>query len=262
MGNLMKEIKENDIDNAGVYMSSSCPICLEDFPSSSIGFSSSNSVSGIDQAPPPGSVSAPPSASSTVGGDGLEMIGINQIKNSIADESFVSNLSPSRPMYLQCGHVFCHGCLTGLFASASRSHTIALCPICRAPCETASDNNSNSNINSSSINNNDDARVPLMSRTHGNFRQNRRMEYLYRARRIYERYPRSMDAHTLNTLVSALDNGDLFQATALLRERQIINSTTITDIATRQTAISSGSHGSKSKSFGGGRSSRGRGGKW
>jgi uncharacterized membrane protein YgcG len=249
IANLMKEIKENETEESGIYMSSSCPICLDDFPTKTI----------IDCEAP--------------SHKGLETIGLNPHYQM---NSAAAGSNPKRPMSLQCGHVCCHSCLVELFDAASRARTKALCPMCRAPCETTIPSaNANASVNNTNVGNvvppqvqsnvdDVDAQVPLMSRAHGcSFNYNRRMEFLYRARRINECYPSSLDTYTLNSIVSAIDSGNLPQASRLLQTRSSVNYSTISSIApTRYQATSSGSFGSSKSSFGGGWSSGGRSGKW
>ena len=278
---------EGQNDGTGtVYMSSSCPICLEDFPPISdihppqnddIGSRTGIEMIGLDHDQHSSNLSSSSSAAASSSNN------INTTNSTTVAATVSSNQHPNRPMSMQCGHVCCHQCLINLFSTAGRSRLQPLCPICRAPCE---DTNTGATGSHLGLHPNDDVRdtrvedhTPLLPRlsaftpprsayTYTTFRRmdrlDRRMEYIYRAQRISELYPRAMDPSILNRVLVAIDSGDLNSASTLLNQRHTINASTITSIATRAAAKSSGSSGSSSKksSFGGGRSSGGRGGGW
>lgn len=189
-----------------IYMTTSCPMCLEDF--------STEVELGAD-------VAAEPSRTS-------------------------GNGNALTPKTLPCGHVFCEPCIKQYLDTAATS-----CPICRERIQHLDDG----------------AAPPTHSACTGNHtyynwrhHQLHMQTLMFRSRRIRERYPNVMDTSTHSVLEAAVHTGNLSDAIGIVERRSVEVQTIIADI--HKKATSSGRSGSTRSSFGGGRSSGGRGGRF
>ena len=192
-----------------VFTSKSCPICLEDFP------------------PENNDDKAESSSSST---------------------PLLTDKSPTRPMALQCGHVFCFSCLNQHLKTSN-----AKCPICRK----------NADGSPSPVNDTRPPGQPCSTEDTREYNENlRSSDLLYRIHRMHTLYPTVMPIGTRRRMEASIQRGDMEGLRVVAEERMIAVQRVVTDIVSRQQAISRGARGSSMSSFGGGSSSGGRGGSW
>lgn len=224
---LMKDI--SDCKDRNVFASSSCPICLEDFPTSP------EQESGL--------IDGEPYSKS-------DEIGKSQEKKS-----------SKRPMSLQCGHVFCWGCLTQHLKSNE-----SICPICRAPADPndktkSAPNNSSLHHRRHSSNSNIPCTMSDASSSSSSAAAAldfRRPEFIYRLNRMRYLYPNFLTNEVHASMVGALNTGDIetLRITGQRRNEEV--NRILSDYRAQEAARAKGSSGSRS-SFGGGRSSGGGG---
>ena len=84
---------------------------------------------------------------------------------------------------------------------------------------------------------------------------------MYRMNRMNQMYPDVVTAETLRVMTSNLESGNIEGISQIVESRRAEVQRVITDIQTRSEMARSGSSGAR-VSFGGGRSSGGRGGRW
>jgi uncharacterized membrane protein YgcG len=161
----------------------------------------------------------------------------------------------NRPMALKCGHIFCFTCLDLHLKSANGNR----CPICRknvdgtdAPPGTGT---------------NRPPRPPCSPSTQQEassteYTQFRSSELLYRVNRMRYLYPAVMTVDTHRNMEDSINRGDYSALRRFADERSVAVQLIVTDIERREASMRSGSSGSSRSSFGGGRSSGGRGGSW
>mmetsp|Transcript_23024 Transcript_23024/g.20914 ORF Transcript_23024/g.20914 Transcript_23024/m.20914 type:complete len:475 (-) Transcript_23024:64-1488(-) len=216
------------------YASKSCPICLEDFPSSTNTDTNSHSLD-------------------------VE----SNLTNRKPTEDNNSNKSslPNRPMALKCGHTFCFTCLEKHLKSAGGNK----CPICRKSVKTGQDDVVPPPTRGSRSNNApDDTSCSSTSQSSGSYTNTntfRTDEFHYRANRLHYLYPDVVTTSLLRSMTSSINTGSVSTLRSTLDQRRVEVQRMITDIAKRNEARSSGAGGS-SYSFGGGRSFGGRGGRF
>ena len=202
-------IKDAKTAEHRVYMTTSCPMCLEDFaPEVELGDA------------------AVPAPSSTVAADGNMQAG------------------GLLPKTLPCGHVFCEPCIRQYLDTAATS-----CPVCRVSIRHLDDGTPGEFEGGA------ESRDPSSRRR---YRSHMQM-LMFRSSRIRERYPRAMDPTTHSVLEAAVHSGSLSDAIVVVERRSTEVQTMIADFKKR---MSSDGSGSKRSSFGGGRSSGGRGGRF
>lgn len=268
---LMKEV--NNIKEGNKFQCESCPICMDDFPlkvaegrledASNLALSTMESSSSIDA----GDTSTTRS-SHNFGAD------VTEEKND-----------KKRPMALQCGHVFCYECLeTHLNTSNGRR-----CPICRENVDGTSSpataagaasataapptggNGTRGPRTSTPITSSNDApsssSSPSCSNTGRVLRRppsfwyrHHTPELLYRMNRMRYLYPRVMTDVSHAALTNAINNQSFAEFNVAAEQRLLQVTERLTKM--REAAKSSGKNGSSRSSFGGGRSSGGRGGRW
>lgn len=294
----MKDVKDSQTDPK--YMTPSCPICLEDFPSSP------DSQTAHTDIPIP-----------------LSLASQQSDEASRKTESKKSELQhPKRPMSLQCGHVFCHECLSAHFKQSKQKDR---CPICREHLDpmqpkspppepggpphfgyfgsfTGQNQQSRPSTCAETINsenlptygaqqsyqhphqesqhnsdntfpqqqqqqqqqsNQQSQRYPYQQFNYGNQQNsiNRWLEWQFRLNRLRYIYPGVIDHHSYSVMNSAIQQQNVAELIQVAEVRQNAVQRIVTDYRTRQKAAKSGSSGSRS-SFGGGSSSGGRGGGW
>lgn len=231
------------------FPSTSCPICLEDFPAA-------NSTSGDASDMP----SSRPSAEAAA---------------SAADpSSSMSGADARRAMELRCGHQFCLKCLEEYLKGPQGTK----CPICREPVDPSDPAPPSSRgqrgraprrhqHQSDSFNNeNGTSCTGSISRSH-------QPEIRYRLQRLRSLYPQVMNADTFQSLDAAVGNGqEASSIVSQLNDRAAIVSQTISSRRVQAEMARSGGGGSTigrsrsrvggSSGFGGGSSSGGSGGRW
>ncbi len=200
----------SDVKNADhkVYMSSSCPVCLEPFKEKKSKETTTDSVTRTQ-----------------------------------------SDAGLLIPKSLPCGHVFCAGCITEyLTCSAKKS-----CPICRVEISDIGETEkADSNIRTDLHEENET--ILIRRRMY----RGRRQDLLYRSRRIHEMYPSALDSSTYSSVENGISSGRLSDAARIVESRASELQSQIAGMKRR----SQKSKGSRKSSFGGGRSSGGRGGRF
>jgi len=239
LNRFMTEASQPESSGAVRFPSTSCPICLEEYPSHA-----------PDQEPPvfvppgdrPVAAAAPPAPASR---------------------------DPKRPMALVCGHIFCFECLDAFLKTEQGGK----CPVCRQPTsptaprdEDGSGGGGEGHARPCAAAGGEEQeqqreRVPDLQRNNA-FNLHRRLELQYRLRRLQALYPSVATTETVHSLEAAITSGDRSEIQRVVRARDIEVRNEITEWQKRADAASRGSSGSKHKSFGGGRSSGGRGGRW
>jgi uncharacterized membrane protein YgcG len=238
--------------NPNQYVGKSCPICLEDYPN----------VPATDH-----------DHTNTNASDG---------KESEDNEKESANDDKRRPMLLRCGHAFCYDCLSKFLKSRDGKK----CPICRAdvgndgssgpstqtrpPSSGTSSTTGTRGSSSSSANTSSN---PSCSRTNASSTDTndasnsywtnvRAPEIRYRLDRMRVLYPDILPQTNYNSLLESTYLGRSRMLNDLETRRTAVNRM-LTDMRTTSSAASSGRSGSSlGRSFGGGRSSGGRGGRW
>jgi uncharacterized membrane protein YgcG len=253
------------------FHADSCPICLEDFTPSNADNqdASATTDTNIGGAPTSAAVSADPTPSNS------EITPLNTSSPTP---------SPRRAVMLQCEHQFCFDCISAYLKTPEGNK----CPICRAPVDTGYGTSTSANGRTQ---HRPDAGLGadagagagigadmatsffgeagggsscsfragrLRTRTSWTHRQ---AEMMYRLGRMRTLYPEVMPADTMATLSAAVQS-DAATFTAAIQARATQVSTMITNADRRAAMRSSGSSGSSKPRFGGGRSSRGGGGRW
>jgi uncharacterized membrane protein YgcG len=229
------------------YATTSCPICLEDFDHVL--------------------TSAESSAEERLE-EGKEAEQERKIANVKGTKKSIKGLS--------CGHVFCEECITSYLQFNHRSNHAATCPICRQPV-TPIDSTSSHNHTSSTQSNAsylqsflnccyfyryfqllelqqyptplDSIRTPYSN------------EFRFRLYRVHQLYPSVLDRNSLSRLMSDIQRGDWGHCNSRLALQVKENEQTMTSMKATQAKYNLSS-GSSSRSFGGGRSFGGRGGRW
>jgi len=150
--------------------------------------------------------------------------------------------APNRPMTLQCKHIFCYSCLSDFFKTPGQKK----CPICRSPIKT---DQQNSNCTDSH---------QILSP------QSRYPEYQYRLERMHVLYPEVVDYGLFRSASTSLNQASLQQFRQVMEERRIEVNRIISSSQAQQQAASIGNRGTRitGSSFGGGKSSGGRGGRF
>lgn len=290
LGKFMREVSEAQQTDAsgGVFMSSSCPICLEDFPVS-IGVGT-NSISNT--------TSKTYADSSDKKNDNYkkdkekvdnEMQPVlesemNESSNEDKSQSISKKDNPRRPMSLPCGHVFCHSCLMEHFKQSRNSKA---CPICRKgvdgstpppapfplghrPSDSTSQHGNGSTTTgtgrpSCAETLNSDTLPSSISTSDNNANTrvdtHRWLEWDYRLNRMHQRYPTVIDLYTYRTINQAITNRNPTAMLEVSRTRQTQVTRTLDDMQYRREMAAKGGRGSSS-GFGGGRSSGGFGGRF
>ena len=243
---LMREVSaasSSDADSNAAesphFPSTSCPICLEDFPVSS---TSGNPVESSSQ--------------------------------TSAADSFNSGADARRAMELRCGHQFCFTCLEKYLKEPHGTK----CPICRAPVDPSDPAPPSTQYRGGrarrhqnrGTNSDDDEET---SCTGGSILRSHQPEIRYRLQRMHTLYPRVVTADTLQTLEAAVGSGQ--RASTIVQQlndraaavTQIISNRRIQAEMARSGAGGSTIGRSRSRvggssGFGGGSSSGGRGGRW
>ena len=223
-----ESLEHSSTDNH--FPSSSCPICLDDFPpQSSIGESSEENA----QASP-------------------------------------AQTNQRRAMELRCGHQFCFQCLERYLKSPDGGR----CPICRNPvdprdpapshrCSRPSGTGTGTYTITTSAQSREHSDASGGSSSCGrSLLRNHRPEVRYRLQRMRTLYPDVMTADIYQSVQAAVENGETDVIVRQLRQRTEAVTRIISDRQKAAKAKTSGSSGSSSRSFGGGRSSGGRGGRW
>eukprot|EP01035_Chromulina_nebulosa_P017592 gene17592-23162_t len=227
----MREL--SDSSDQPNYSSKSCPICLEDFPSTTSIDTKSHSVD----------------------------VESNLSNRKPIDETNSNkSLLPNRPMALKCGHTFCFTCLEKHLKSAGGNK----CPICRKSVKTGQDDAVPPPHRGSRSNNASDDTCSSSSQSSGSYANTntfRTDEFHYRANRLHYLYPDVVTTSLLRSMTSSINSGSASTLRSTLDQRRTEVQRMITDITKRNEAKSSGAGGS-SYSFGGGRSFGGRGGRF
>ena len=94
------------------------------------------------------------------------------------------------------------------------------------------------------------------------FRHRHSAEILYRLNRMHYLYPRVVNTATLDSMAGAVHSGNSAAFMAAAQTRQTEVTKIIADNKARAAAAAKGKSGSSRSSFGGGRSSGGRSGRW
>lgn len=261
---LMKEVEQSS--ESFKFHSSSCPICLEAYPSTNLSSSSPSSSSDME------------SESGDACGETSKTIIAPSSSGEGSNSSSPKVDATRRPMGLQCGHTFCFSCLETYL----KSDTGKSCPICRAPVDinnppvlpthhhqhpspystgysTSSDNSHRPC--SDTFNTNDiTGAMDTTSRTTQLI-----PELQYRAHRMRVMYPNVMTAELLQSVNEAASRGSYMEIRNGLANRSHDIQRAITSIqrSMEQSATRTGKSGS-SRSFGGGSSfgGGGGGGRW
>lgn len=276
---LMNEVSEGD---ANQFETKTCPICLE-------GFEKVDDVvevlEGTCRSTP--ASSSPLSSSSSSGsgsGAGTGVAGAPGAKEK-------EKKSPRRPMKLQCGHLYCFGCLSEYLKTSNGTK----CPVCRAPvngdrpepppahppggggggggggsghsnsgtCAAGFPEEGNPSASAPTSASSRFLEPPLyLSRRRGHMWDHHSAQWAYRVHRMHTLYPEVMTAETVHALNIALTTGSQAEFQRIAAARGVVVNKTINDLQARAKAARSGSQGSSSGSFGGGRSSGGGGGRW
>lgn len=226
---LMKEI--DDCKKNNVFINTSCPICLEDYPTEVSPKSDGDLTSEVP----------------------VDVKSVSDVKELSPNPSKL----PNRPMVLRCGHSFCFTCLSTHLKSVGGS----VCPICRA---NVSDVGSAPKSSSPLMGDNS---ISCESSVHRQSEERnttlrvfdiRRPEIMFRMSRMRVLYP---DIMTSSVYSNSLQAGNFDELRAVVESRRLEVTKLITDLKSRSDASASGSLGSTSR-FSGGRSSGGRAGKW
>lgn len=264
---LMKEVDQSS--ESFKFHSSSCPICLEAYPSKNLSSSSSSEMESEF-------------------GDGYGETSKTIIGPSSSGEHSNNSSSPEadatrRPMGLQCGHTFCFSCLETYL----KSDTGKSCPICRAPVDINNpprppthhhhQHHPSPNSTGYSTSSSDNSRRPCSDTfntndvtgampTSSSSRTTQLIpELQYRAQRMRLMYPNVMTAELLQSVNEAASRESFMEIRNNLASRSYDIQRAITSIQRRMemSATRAGMSGS-SRSFGGGSSfgGGGGGGRW
>lgn len=294
----MKDLKDSKTGNK--FKTTSCPICMDDFPAESLTSESKTFTSTADH------------VTSESKSDTTERFVMPTDSNSKPEVIVGEDKNPSRPMALRCGHVFCYTCLTDHF---KKSKNNMVCPVCREPVDEnapkpqsrpppgpgaapgtgrygpPNDSQQRTRPSCAETLNTEDlptyqgsqnipqqtAQMPAAADTNTGwgswfrstgpssqaYRNNRLdwLEYQFRLQRMRYLYPSLINTHTFRAMNSAIDSQNVDELIRSSELRQVAVERIITDARTRAAAARSGSSGSN-YSFGGGRSSGGRSGRW
>ena len=183
-----------DIQSAqqSVYMTTSCPICLESFASD-------------------------------------------------ANSSTSNNIPILTPKTLPCGHVFCEPCLRQLLQSTSGT----TCPVCRQDVRHLLNGGCTPSVE---LSHQPSPRVLHMQSA------------VYRVSRMHQLYPLILDSSTHDIMTTALASGSIAEATRAAEARATEVAVMVAKLKSSQSSLKHS--GSTKSSFGGGRSSGGRGGRF
>jgi uncharacterized membrane protein YgcG len=146
------------------------------------------------------------------------------------------------PKTLPCGHVFCEPCLRQLLQSSSGS----TCPVCRQDVRHLLNGECTSSMESDLQRS---SRVLHMQ------------SVAYRVSRMRQLYPLILDRSTHEIMTAAMANGSIAEAARAVEARASEVATMVAKLKSNQSG-SKHSSGSSKTSFGGGRSSGGRGGRF
>ena len=223
-------LKEVTTENS-TYLTSTCPICLEDFPP----------------------LSSPQESSTTS----------SEAQSPTNDK----NKSPNRPMSLPCGHIFCYSCLMEYLKANREGHK---CPICRQPMSgevPPSDQQSQPPRDQQSRGGGSfgmgEYDPDSCYHTRRSFHNN--ADLLFRLNRMHFLYPHVMSTDTHRMMQQAVQTGSQEEFIRLTTARHTEVTQILRDEALRAAQRASGRNGSsgfRSGGFGGGRSSGGGGGRW
>ena len=269
------------------YFTTTCPICLEDFPRKH-SISDSSRPSMMEGTDPSTSLdSENPNYSST-------RPATAQSDTYAADSGNTNNTNPKRAMSLRCGHMFCYTCLQEFLKKSSLQERL-LCPVCRKPMDGSTEdgapprppNSSTSNMprppdssfpashtpgsgqgsaygrydDPPSCSAHSEANRPPAEDVHYRWRY-MQPDILFRLNRMRYLYPDVMTADTHNAMQGALQRGQVHELEAAARTRLTVVNQQLADIARRQAAQASGSRGAIGGNWGGGMSGGGHGGRW
>jgi uncharacterized membrane protein YgcG len=216
------------------YRATSCPVCFDDFESPTANASNNANGRANEDRPAAGADAAPDAAPAT------------------------GPPRPKMPLSLPCGHTFCEPCLEEWLKSHNN------CPVCRQDCfpnerppQPQQPSRPTTSRPSFSVFRNRGQPSCSIVRSHRWGPQvvptmgwnGYRTEFDYRLSRLRTLYPTQITAQTAETLRNSAAQGpEAFSEAVRVEVRRI--------------SASRGSSGSSSRSFGGGRSSRGGGGKF
>lgn len=244
--NLITELE--DAKDRNVFISKSCPICLDDFPENTI-VKDSLPIDEINKTTE--SNSSENEASLLSKGSCKEELSQNKVMKS-----------SHRPMTLVCGHVFCFQCLELHLKSSSGRK----CPICRASVDR-DDNHSNHQPSSTITTNNfDETSCHFVNDISSGIQQatnawdSRRVEFQFRVHRMNNLFPNVMTNELSASVARSIEGNALgIHAIRILQQRRTEVHRLINETESRERMQSQGSRGSSFK-FSGGRSSSGGGG--
>jgi len=267
---LMEEVESDENGIVG-YVSSSCPICLEDFPLNSV--RSLEGISGLDFE---GRKTEKPAGENTrTEKPSSKMISIQNQSPDDQEAHLLSNHvvenAPNRPMSLPCKHIFCFSCLSSYLKTPGGDK----CPICRRSVDPSTPPPERRQTATAPQNRPASSNQEVNQPPGGSFTQfsntetcttrvfqSRVPEYQYRMNRMHTLYPEVVTSEVYQTAVNSLETGSVQEFRRIVEARQIEVNRIILNNETREAARSSGASGSNIGDFGGGESSGGSGGTW